>query len=109
MTAERRAFPRHPVPAGADMIVTLHGMDDDGDHHDFSCRPVNVSRGGLLARCRREIAPDTPCVGQFQVGRGRIAPEFAVGTVVRLQEESDDDFLVALEFKEPLDLVALEA
>lgn len=107
MTAERRAFQRHTVPPDADMIVTLHGIDDDGNHLDFECEPVNVSRGGLLARCRREIVPDTPCVGQFQMSDGKIAPEFAVGTVVRLQEEAEE-FLVALEFKEPLDVVALE-
>lgn len=107
-TLERRAFHRQAISASADVIVTLHGIDDNGNHLDFNCEPVNVSRGGLLARCDRKIVPDSPCVGQFQVGRGTIVPQFAVGSVVRLQEDSGT-FLIALEFDEPLDTVALDA
>lgn len=105
---ERRAFPRQPIPDDADTLVTLHGIDDDGNHLDFGCEPVNVSRGGLLARCDRKMPPGSPCVGQFRFAGGKIAPNFAVGKVVRLQDEPDG-FLIALEFDEPLQTVALSA
>jgi len=105
---ERRAFPRQPIPDDADTLVTLHGIDADGNHLDFGCEPVNVSRGGLLARCDREMPPGSPCVGQFRVAGGKIAPSFAVGKVVRLQDR-DDGFLIALEFDEPLETVTLSA
>jgi hypothetical protein len=103
---DRRSFTRTPVPRSRGLTVRLHGFDESGQRIDAIGIPVNLSRGGVLARTDVPLSADRPCLGHFSGAGGGIVPEYAPGRIIRLGQEADQ-FLVALEFNPPLRSVNL--
>jgi hypothetical protein len=106
MREERRLYARIPVSQSQCLEVRLHGFDESGCRIDAVASAVNVSRGGLLARTNVPLSSERPCLGHFRGSGDRIIPRYAPGRVIRLGAD-EDQFLVALQFSEPLAIVDL--
>ena len=106
MREDRRLYTRISVSRSHGFEVRLHGFDQSGCRVDTVASAVNVSRGGLLARTDVPLSSERPCLGHFRGTGDRIIPRYAPGKVIRLGAD-EDQFLVALQFSEPLAIVDL--
>jgi hypothetical protein len=98
---DRRRFPRHEATFAVEFELEVYGFEDGSRPFFASGKTVNLSRSGLLARLDLPVAHGSVCKLFFRHTGEQVRPRHVSGRVVRLRE-SGDDFLLAVEFDEPL-------
>jgi len=100
---ELRCFARVDVPRFSTVSVEFGPLGSP----PAESVPVNISRGGLLARTgvtTFEGAEGEECLIRFRDADGQLVPDRALGWVRRV-EESRGYFLISIEFSHPLERI----
>ena len=95
---ERRAYPRLLEVFAIKLGVELR----TGGSTPASGSTINISRGGLLAAVDARMSLNARCDVRFLDSEDRVSPTETTGVVCRISLHGDD-FLVAIEFDEPLE------
>jgi hypothetical protein len=98
---DRRKFSRHEASFAVEFELEVYGFEDESRPFFASGKTVNLSRSGLLARLDLPVTHGSICKLFFRHTGEQVRPQHVAGRVVRLRE-SGDEFLIAVEFDEPL-------
>lgn len=104
---DRRKFPRLEAAIELSVRVEVYGFAEESLPFFASGATRNVSRGGLLASLDAPVAECSICRIFLHDAADQIRPRHVGGRVVRC-EERGDEFLVAVEFDQPLTRLQIE-
>jgi hypothetical protein len=98
---ERRRFSRQPATLEVEFEIEIYGFENEARPFFASGKTVNISRSGVLARLDVPILRGAVCKLFFRGTDEQVRPHHVAGRVARLSEDGSD-FLIAVEFDEPL-------
>ena len=98
---ERRKFPRQEAALDMELEIEIYGFEGESRPFFASGKTINISRSGVLARLDVPVQQGSVCKLFFSRTGDQVRPHHVAGRVARMTA-SADEYLIAVEFDEPL-------
>ncbi len=99
--SDRRVFPRQEAALEVELEIEIYGFEGNSRPFFASGKTINISRSGVLARLDVPVTRGSVCKLFFSRTGDQVRPHHVAGRVARMTP-SGKEFLIAVEFDEPL-------